>query len=60
MAKNPMTYNERLESWQTGTCPYCGGHQLSSIKTKSGGIHYICPNKDCAAENHFSRRNVPE
>lgn len=58
MAKNPKTYNERLESWQTGICPYCGGHQLSSIETKSGGLHYICLTEGCKAENHFSRRAV--
>ena len=56
-----MTYNERLESWQNHKCPYCGeSSRVSSVKTKSGGFHFICLNPDCHAENHFSRRNVGE
>lgn len=55
-----MTYNERLESWQKGVCPYCGGKAVETDIVKGGGAHYRCNNPDCKAENHFSRRNIGE
>ena len=55
-----MTYKERLESWQKGICPYCQGKSVETTNTQIGGAHYRCNTESCKAENHFSRRNVPE
>ena len=50
-----MSYEERLSKWTTGICPYCLMPGVTVTDSQRGGKHYTCNNKDCRAENHFSK-----